>query len=62
LKTPDSDAHFYTAQELAQWLRVTEMTIYRMAQRGELPYVRVGRSLRFPSDKVRQLFAPAKTG
>lgn len=38
---------FYTTSELAELLRVTETTIYRMARRGELPYYTIGRSMRF---------------
>lgn len=38
---------FYTAQELAQLLRVTENTIYRMAKRGQLPFYCIGRAIRF---------------
>jgi excisionase family DNA binding protein len=36
-----------TVAELAEWLRVTEKTVYRMTQRGELPHVRVGRAVRY---------------
>ncbi|MHA2313473.1 MAG: helix-turn-helix transcriptional regulator, partial [Candidatus Thorarchaeota archaeon] len=30
------DKEFYTAKELAESLKVTPMTIYRLAKRGEL--------------------------
>lgn len=39
-----------TATEVAMYLRLHVMTIYRMAQRGELPAVRVGRQWRFRRD------------
>ena len=38
---------FYTAHELAQLLRVTENTIYRMAKRGRLPFYSIERTMRF---------------
>jgi len=38
---------FYTTHELAQLLRVSEITIYRMAKRGQLPFYCIGRAMRF---------------
>lgn len=51
---------FYTVQELAQMLRVTEMTIYRMARRGQLPYYTIGRSMRFRASEVEAFLQAAK--
>jgi excisionase family DNA binding protein len=39
-------ARFLTVQEVAQLMRVSSMTIYRLIKSGELPAVRVGRSFR----------------
>jgi excisionase family DNA binding protein len=41
-----------TVQELARYLRVHVMTVYRMIQRGDLPAARVGRGWRFRRDQV----------
>jgi len=38
---------FYTTHELAQLLRVSENTIYRMVKRGRLPFYCIGRAMRF---------------
>lgn len=35
-----------TAAEVADHLRVSTMTVYRLVRRGELPAVRVGRNYR----------------
>lgn len=35
-----------TANEVAEQLRVSTMTVYRLVRRGELPAVRVGRNYR----------------
>jgi excisionase family DNA binding protein len=43
---------YYTAKEIAYTLAVTPMTIYRMAERGELKTIRVGKSIRFDADDV----------
>jgi excisionase family DNA binding protein len=40
------DAHLLTASEVADLLRVSSMTVYRLIRSGELPAVRVGRSYR----------------
>lgn len=36
----------FTAGEVADQLRVSTMTVYRLIRRGELPAVRVGRNYR----------------
>ncbi len=38
--------HLLSADEVAQQLRVSTMTVYRLIRRGELPAVRVGRNYR----------------
>jgi excisionase family DNA binding protein len=38
---------FYTVKQLAELLQVTDMTIYRMVRRGELPCHSIGRAKRF---------------
>jgi len=41
-----------TATEVAVYLRLHVMTVYRMAQRRQLPAVRVGRQWRFRRDHI----------
>lgn len=41
----------YTIKELAELLAVTEITIFRLMRRGDLPYYKIGRATRFdPAD------------
>lgn len=40
------DSHLLTIAEVANALRVSKMTIYRMVHSGQLPAMRVGRSFR----------------
>jgi excisionase family DNA binding protein len=47
-------AHLLTAQEVADLLRVSSMTVYRLIRNGELPAVRVGRSYRVRRDDLHQ--------
>ena len=41
-----SKARFLTVQEVADLMRVSSMTVYRLIKSGDLPAVRVGRSFR----------------
>jgi excisionase family DNA binding protein len=41
------ESDILTTEEVATHLRLAVATIYKMAQRGEIPAVRVGRSWRF---------------
>lgn len=46
----------YTARELASALGVHPQTIYRAGQRGDIPSVKVGKSVRFkmPNERTKQ--------
>lgn len=46
---------FLTVAEVAELLRVSKMTVYRMVHTGELPAVRVKRSFRVPLKAVEEL-------
>ncbi|WP_263729768.1 helix-turn-helix domain-containing protein [Cellulomonas sp. SG140] len=43
---------FLTVLEVAEVMRVSKMTVYRLLHSGELPGVRVGRSFRVPQDAL----------
>jgi excisionase family DNA binding protein len=46
-----------TARQVQLMLDVDRSTIYRMADDGRLPAIKVGRQWRFPADRVRALLA-----
>jgi excisionase family DNA binding protein len=48
----ESRSRFVTVAEVADQLRVSNMTVYRLVQSGELPAVRIGRSYRIREDDV----------
>ncbi len=50
-----------TVAEVAEILRVSRMTVYRLAQDGNIRSLRVGRSFRIPADQVSRLIE-APTG
>ena len=43
---------FLTVAEVAEVMRVSKMTVYRLVHSGEMPAVRVGRSFRVPQDAL----------
>ena len=49
-----SEVRFLTVAEVAEMMRVSNMTVYRMVHAGELPAVRFGRSYRIPESAVAQ--------
>ena len=50
-----SDARFMTVAEVADVMRVSKMTVYRLVHSGELPAVQFGRSYRVPESAVQHL-------
>ena len=47
-----NDVRFLTVAEVAEMMRVSNMTVYRLVHAGELPAVRFGRSFRIPESAV----------
>lgn len=52
---------FLTVLEVADIMRVSKMTVYRLLHSGELPGVRVGRSFRVPQDALDHYLRTATT-
>jgi len=50
-----ADAKFMTVTEVAEMMRVSRMTVYRMIHAGDLPAVRFGRSYRVPQEAVQAI-------
>src|SRR5690606_18908839 len=48
---------FLTVAEVAELLRVSKMTVYRMVHAGDIPAVRVGRSFRVPQLAVEEMLS-----
>lgn len=51
--TPLNQVVFLTVAEVADVMRVSKMTVYRLVHSGELPAIRVGRSFRVPAQAVQ---------
>lgn len=56
-----SKATFYTVAEVAALLRVSNMTVYRLINSGQLSAVRVGKSYRLREEDVNRYLAAGYT-
>ncbi len=54
-------ADMLTAKDIQDLLHVDRSTVYRMAEAGSIPAMRVGRQWRFPSDQVSQWLSDSAT-
>lgn len=57
-----AEAKFMTVTEVADMMRVSRMTVYRMIHSGNLPAVRFGRSYHVPLEAVQAIVTDAATG
>ena len=48
-----TDETFLTVQEVAELMRVSTMTVYRLIKAGDLRAARIGRSLRLRDSEVQ---------
>jgi len=55
-----ADARFMTVAEVAEVMRVSKMTVYRLVHSGELPAVQFGRSYRVPESAVEAFLGSAR--
>ena len=52
MSTEPGKQRFLTVPEVAEQMRVSNMTVYRLLHSGELPAIRVGRSFRVPVEAL----------
>ncbi len=57
----ESESRFVTVAEVAGLLRVSNMTVYRLIQSGQIAAVRVGRSYRIRETDVDRYLADQYT-
>lgn len=57
-----SAPRFMTVSEVAELMRVSKMTVYRLIHSGEMPAIRVGKSFRVPEAAVGALIASGLAG
>jgi PTS system nitrogen regulatory IIA component len=50
-----------TAEDVAKYLKITPATVYRLAQKGELPGAKIGRVWRFRKEAIDNLLQDQET-
>lgn len=51
-----------TVSEAARQLALSRSTVYNLMERGDLAYVKIGRSRRIPSDELERLVQESMVG
>jgi len=59
---PGSIPSLLTIEEVAECLRVSKTSVYRLVERRELPFCRVGRTLRFSRKDLENYLAARRVG
>jgi PTS system nitrogen regulatory IIA component len=44
-----------TVEEVANYLRIDIRTVYRLAKKGDIPCIKIGRQWRFNRDDIKEL-------
>ena len=57
-----TDEEFYTSTDLAKYLKITQRTVYRLMERGDLPYYEIGRAKRFRKSDVEAYLERQRRG
>lgn len=60
LKIAGGSDRLLTPDEVAEWLRVSRMTVYRLIRAGQLRALRLGKNYRIPRSWVRQYLETRK--
>ena len=56
--TPNKDSsQIMTVEEVAEFLKLSKITIYKLVKKGQLPGFRVGNSWRFRKDKILDIIS-----
>ncbi|MEA2023413.1 MAG: helix-turn-helix domain-containing protein [Actinomycetota bacterium] len=62
MRTTHITPTYLTARDVQELIRVDRSTIYRMAESGRLPAIKVGRQWRFPSDAIHEWLGAPSSG
>jgi len=62
VSTDNEQPTMMTVREVADYLRMHEMTIYRMARQGEIPAYKVGNRWRFNKNRLQEWLGEHEVG
>jgi excisionase family DNA binding protein len=59
---PIDEERLWTVAEVAEHMRVSNMTVYRLIKAGQLPAIRVGKNYRIRGSDLAGYLAASRTG
>jgi len=62
MKPVKNDSQIMTVEEVADFLKLSKITIYKLVKKGQLPGFRVGNSWRFRKDKILDIISKQSAG
>lgn len=62
MKPLKNDSQIMTVEEVAEFLKLSKITIYKLVKKGQLPGFRVGNSWRFRKDKILEIISKQSAG
>ena len=51
----NKDTIIMTVDEVAEYLKLSKITVYKLTQKGEIPGFRIGSSWRYNRDKIDEI-------
>ena len=52
-----NNTQIMTVEEVAAYLKLSKITVYKLVKKGQLPGFRVGNSWRFRKDKIMEIMS-----
>ena len=62
MKSTRDNSQIMTVEEVAEFLKLSKITIYKLVKKGQLPGFRVGNSWRFRKDKILEIISKQMLG
>jgi len=62
MKQSNEDTQILTVEEVAEFLKLSKITIYKLVKKGQLPGFRVGNSWRFRKDNILEIISQQMLG
>ena len=62
MKPTRNNSQIMTVEEVAEFLKLSKITIYKLVKKGQLPGFRVGNSWRFRKDKILEIISKQMLG
>lgn len=55
MKADNKDSLIMTVDEVAKYLKLSKITVYKLTQKGDIPGFRIGSSWRFNREKIDEI-------